>query len=470
MRLHLVLILRWQTAARSWLRMTSSPNGQKDSAVGTVGRRDGGSSPEARIEHEHPLEGSTMPSSQDLAVLRELAAQVAEIAALPVQEEKRALWRALNALRPIRPMVTIDQVCWNEMNIDDGLTLRCTDPECQGYEGYLRRTLLQWKHFPVDMVVEPFVRVPKAVRNTGFGIGAKDEVAVTDPTSAVVGHRYLNQFATEEDLEQLRAPAITHDAAETERRLAFAHELFDGLLAIRAEGVDPYLSLWDPISTWMSVEGALFGLIDRPEFMHRLVGRLTDGYLSMLDQLETQGLLCGPQSLIHCTGAYVDELPAPGYDPARPRTKDLWMFGLAQMFSTVSPQMFQEFEVDYAGRICARFGLVYYGCCDPLDRKMAQVRMIPHVRKVSMSAWVDEERGAEEIGRDYVYSRKPSPAALATDTFDGERVRADLMATRRVCERNGCPLEIILKDISTVRYDPQRLSEWGPIALEVVEG
>lgn len=410
-----------------------------------------------------------MPSSQDLAVLRELAAQVAEIASLPVQEEKRRLWRGLNALRPARPMVMIDQVCWNEMNMGDELTLRCADPEARGYEDFLRRTLFQWEHFPVDMVVEPFVRVPKAVHNTGFGVGAQEQIAVTDPTNSVVGHRFINQFQTEEDLERLATPRISHDAAETERRLAVAHGIFDGLLQVRAEGVDPYLSLWDPISTWMSVEGALWGLADRPEFMHALVGRVTDGHMGMLDQLEEQGLLCGPQSLIHCTGAYVDELPAPNYNPEQPRTQDLWMFGLAQMFSTVSPRMFKEFEVDYAGRICARFGLVYYGCCDPLDRKMAEVRLIPNVRKVSMSAWVDEERGAAEIGGDYVYSRKPNPAVLATDTFDGERARADLLATRRVCERNGCPLEIILKDVSTVRYDPRRLSEWAAIAMHVVE-
>ncbi len=411
-----------------------------------------------------------MPSQHDLTILRDLACRTAEIAALPVQEEKRNLWRALNALRPQRPMVMIDQVCWNEMNIDDQLTLRCEDPECRGYEDFLRRTLFQWKYFPVDMVVEPFIRVPKAVHNTGFGVDIEEERAITDPTNSVVGHRFMNQFKSEKDLEQIKTPRVSHDPAETERRMSVAHEIFDGIMEVRAEGVDPYLSLWDPISTWMSVEGALWGLADQPELMHKLVGRVTEGYLAMLDQLEEQGLLCGPQSLIHCTGAWVDELPAPGYNPDRPRTKDLWMFGLAQMFSTVSPAMFREFEVDYASRICERFGLVYYGCCDPLDRKMAEVRMIPHVRKVSMSAWVDEERGASEIAGDYVYSRKPNPALLATDTFDAEAVRKDLEATREVCKRYGCPLEIILKDISTVRYDPMRLKKWGEVAMEVAEG
>lgn len=410
-----------------------------------------------------------MLNSKDVEIVRELAVRVAEVAALPVQEEKRALWRRLNALKPARPMVMIDQVCWNEMNIADELTLRCVDGECRWYEERLRRILYQWKHFPVDMVVDPFIAVHKAVCNSGFGIGVQEQVAVSDPTSSVMGHKYENQLGADVDLEKICMQKITHDESETRRRMSVAAELFGGLLEVRPVGSDLYLSLWDPIAMWMGVENALLALVDRPEFMHRVLARMTESYLGMLDQLEEQGLLCEPQSLIHCTGAYTDELPAPGYDPRKPRTKDLWMFGLAQMLSTVSPAMFKEFEVDYTSRICARFGLVYYGCCDPLDGKMAEVRQIPNVRKVSMSPWVDEERGASEICGDFVYSRKPSPALVATDHFNPDAIRADLAATRRICRKHGCPLEFILKDISTVRYQPERLFEWARIAMQVAE-
>lgn len=411
-----------------------------------------------------------MLNTKDISILRELSAHVADIAALPVQEEKRALWRRLNARQPVRPMVMIDQVCWNEMNIGDELILRCSDAECRKYEEYLRRTLYQWKHFPVDMVVEPFIRVPMAICNSGFGIIIQEEIAVGDATNSVVGHKYENQFQTEADLEKIRTPEISHDTAETERRLTVAREIFDGRLEVRPQGMDPYLSLWDPVATWMGVENALYAMVDEPDFMHRVLARMTNGYLGMLDQLEMQGLLCCPQSLIHCTGAYTDELPAPGYDADKPRTKDIWMFGLAQMLSTVSPAMFKEFEVDYASRICARFGLVYYGCCDPLDGKMAEVRMIPNVRKVSMSPWVNEERGAAEIGGDFVYSRKPSPALVAMDHFHHDQIRDDLLKTKNICDKHGCPLEFILKDISTVRHEPERLSEWARIAMQVACG
>ncbi len=410
-----------------------------------------------------------MLNKKDISIVRELAERVAEVAALPVQEEKRELWRKLNSLNPSRPMVMIDQVCWNEMNFDGELDLLCTDEECRKYEEQLRQTLFQWSHFPVDMVVESFIGVPKAIRNSGFGIGVWEETITNDPTSVVLSHKYDNQLQTEADLEKIRMPEISHDITETERRLAVSHELFDSLLELRPLGYDPYLSLWDPIATWMGIEDALFAIMDKPEFMHRVLTRMTEGYLGMLDQLEEQGLLCEPQGVIHCTGAYTDELPAPEYDPDRPRTKDLWMFGMAQMLSTVSPKMLKEFEVDYTSRICERFGLVYYGCCEPLDLKMAEVRMIPKVRKISMSPWANQERGAREIGSDYVFSCKPNPAVLATDIFSPGKIKSDLISIREICESNDCPLEIILKDISTVRYAPERIFEWARIAMDVVE-
>jgi hypothetical protein len=406
-------------------------------------------------------------NEKDRTILRELASKVAEIAALPVQEEKRRLWRKLNGLKPERPMVTIDQVCWGEMDIDGKLALHCEDKECRAYETFFRRVLFQWEYFPVDMVVEPVIKVHKAVRNSGFGITTQEHTLEAYENSEVLSHKFENQFNSVDDvMNKVKTPVVTHDAAETKRRMETAHWLFDGIMSLREEGFDPYLSIWDPIATWMSVEGALYGLVDKPEMMHALAKRIVEGYMSALDQVEDQGLLCHSQALIHCTGAFTDDLPAPGFNPEKPRTKDIWMFGLAQMFSTVSPAMFEEYEIDYMMPIFERFGLVYYGCCDPLDGKMKEVRKIPHLRKISMSPWVNKERGAEQIGKDYVFSNKPNPAFISA--FNEDVVRKDLEQTRAVCEKYGCPLEFIFKDISTVGHEPLRLKKWADIAMETV--
>jgi hypothetical protein len=64
--------------------------------------------------------------------------------------------------------------------------------------------------------------------------------------------------------------------------------------------------------------------------------RLTEAQLGMLDQLEEKGLLGYGQNTIHCTGAFTDELPAVGFDPQRPRAKDLWTSGMAQLLADLT--------------------------------------------------------------------------------------------------------------------------------------
>lgn len=408
----------------------------------------------------------------DKEILQGLANKYAEIAALPVHEEKRKLWVEHNGLRPLRPMVMIDQVCWNEMNNNEGIVTHCEDSFLAMLEGNLRRMLYRWEHFPVDLVFDNWITVPKAINNTRFGIEIQEETESTSEDGNVLSHSYENLFQSEEDLEKIKTPVVTHDEAETARRSAMANDIFEGILEVRVEGQTPYLSIWDPLSTWMSVEDALFGMVDKPDLIHGMLQRMTDGYLSMLDQMEDQGLLTSQESQtgIHCTGAYTDELPAEGYDPEKPRCQDLWCFGLAQMLGTVSPSMYEEFETDYFSKIAERFGLVYYGCCEPLDKKMEQVRKTPNVRKISMSPWADHRNGAEEIGKDFVFSSKPNPAHVAMDSFDEGLIRKELTEIKAACDDNGCALEFILKDLSTVKHDPQRLDKWAKIAMEIVEG
>lgn len=406
-------------------------------------------------------------SPRERSTLRTLAAEVAEIAALPVQRETTTLWKALNGLKPVRPMVSIDQIPWHEMDVDGELALVSEDELCRSIEGRLRRTLYAWRHMRADMVVLPVLDVPKVITGLGFGMRVVEQRASLDPRNPVVGHLYQDQLGREEDVLRIRDLPIELDAAATAQNEEKAHDLFDGILEVRMQGIFPGFAAWDAITQWRGAEAVLVDLAERPEHTHRIMARLTEAQLCFLDQLEEKGLLGTGQATVHCTGSFTDELPAAGYDPGKPRAKDLWTSGMAQIFSGVSPAMHQEFELDYAVRWYERFGLVYYGCCEPLDLKIDIVKRIPHVRKVSMSPWVDVERGAERIGRDLVFSRKPSPAFLAVERWSPEDVRQDLEATVRACRKHSTPVELVLKDISTVAYQPRRLWEWAEVARRV---
>ena len=82
----------------------------------------------------------------DREILRSLAGELAEIASLSVHKEKTNLWTKLNNLDSARPMVWINEICWNEMNVNDELTLRCAHAWARVQEDYLCKQLYQWRH------------------------------------------------------------------------------------------------------------------------------------------------------------------------------------------------------------------------------------------------------------------------------------------------------------------------------------
>jgi hypothetical protein len=129
--------------------------------------------------------------------------------------------------------------------------------------------------------------------------------------------------------------------------------------------------------------------------------------------------------------------------------------------------MHWEFALRHEMRWLTHWGLTYYGCCEPLHTKMDLLRQIPNLRKVSVSPKCDKVSMARQLGRDYVASLKPNPAILAMTTWDPEVARRELR--RELEQLQGCAVEIVLKDISTVMREPQRLWEWAQIARELAE-
>jgi hypothetical protein len=436
-------------------------------------------------------------SKKDREVLGELGSRLADVGSLPVQQEKIKLWKALNGLKPVRPMVSIELIPWHEMDVDGELALLTEDDFSRHFETKLRRTLYAWRHMPVDMVVEPVVDVPIAIRGVDYGespsktgdlsagtmgLDIVERTVATDPDNRVVSHQYFDQLATEEDVQKIVNPTIVVDEERTARAEEKAHEIFDGVIAVEMQGYLTDFRAWDSIVEWHGVGRSLTDLVDRPEFMHKIVSRYTDAYLSMVDHFEDQGLLGTLRStkegvlgqrIAYLSPDYTDDLPADAFDPARPRprhtARDCWGQGAAQIFAGVSPAMHQEFELDYAGKYFSRFGLVHYGCCDQLHHKIDILRKnIPNLRRIAMSPMADVEIGAEQIGGDFVLSHQPSPTVFVTDGWEPDFIERDLRETLEICSRHGCPMDFVMKSISTVRYKPQRLWEWADIAMKVV--
>ena len=407
-------------------------------------------------------------TAQDKEVLRTLAKRYAEYASLPVQKERKELWLSLNRGQMQRPMLMIDQIPWNEMDVDGSLQCQVGDPYWRWVETWLRQTLYKWERMPADMVLDPYIPLARPIENSGFGVDIHNETKVYDETSAVRGMSFENQFESMEDVEKIKIPTVRLNKEAEAQIIAEATDLFDGIIPFKMVGHTLHLGLWDTITQWMGVENCYIELMDRPELMHAIMEKLTVGMIATIEQMNEQGLFDCYTHLCHCSHTYCDDLPHPGCDVDHPTSENVWAFGLAQLFSSVSPKITEEFEVPYMQRIFPYFGAIYYGCCDRLDDRLDIIAKMPKIRKVSCSPWSNRENFAQNLPKEYIMSNKPNPALVAKDTMDEEEIRADIRRTVQAARDNGLGLELILKDISTVRYEPQRLWTWSRIALEEV--
>lgn len=396
--------------------------------------------------------------SEDKEILRELGRQIVEIAYSPVNEEHAELQRRINNLEVVKPLVYVYEIPWHEMNFGDELTLRSKHPLCRRYEERLRRLIYKWRHglgvlvddprFSSSLSLEPVVEQPLQdyVTDTGFGVSVKEDIVRVDERNPVVSHRYHVQIKREEDVEKIRMPEVFFDEERAEEEFEMLCEIFDGVLPVEKRGVSAlWFAPWDEIVMLTGVKEALVDMYRRPGYVHRLVEKMVDAWLHRLDEYEKLGLM-------------------------RDSPMRLWGVGAAQVFAAVSPAMHEEFALKHERRWYDKWGFNYYGCCEPLHHKVEVLRRnIPRLRRISMSPFIDFDKAVENMGNEFIFAWKPNPAVLAESNWNPEAVRRDMEEKLGKARRFNCVMEIHMKDISTVRYQPQRLWEWARIASSVAE-
>ena len=402
-----------------------------------------------------------MFTEKDKRTVRELAKKYMSLICTEKQEKMSLRFLNTNDLKPTRPPVILDEIPWYQMNMDNELTCICEDKQARDVEYHFRKAIFYMTHFKADNLFEPFFRVKRAVDSTGIGIEWKAaDMKRTDDTNNIVSREYIDVLEDESVLEKMHDPVFTLRPDKDAERMELLSELLGDSIPIKLSGFGYfYYAPWDKITRLRGVEPILMDMYDRPEYLHEIIKKFTSAAHAELDFVE-QNLDIDQVSSLHCTPAQITM-------PSTQGLKSTWCRSMAQAFGVISPAMFKEFEVDYLLSVADRFAYTYYGCCEPLDDKISVIKSIPNLRKIGCSPWANVEKCAEQIGSDYVLSRKPNPANVAIST-DPDVIRREIEETVKLCIKYGCPYDIVLKDISTVSNKPQNLIVWADTVDEVL--
>ena len=400
-------------------------------------------------------------SPADRERLRPLAAQVAELAARPIEEEKRSLWYRHNDLEPTRPLIFCDlEDGWKEVFPPE--SLECEGGLARQWELILRKEIFYGTQVMDDAVIRPYFEVPWVHNEVEWGLDIRFIRAEG------FSYAWEAPIESEEDIAKLQVPEIVIDRAKTASLVAVAEETFRDLLPVRINtrwfaGVGMTATL----AYWRGMQQIMFDMIDNPELLHRLMAFIRDGNIGMMDSLEKARVLT-----LNNDGTYVGrggfgwtrQLPQPDFT-GTVRLCDVWGSSESQETVGVSPAMFGEFVFPYQLPLLERFGLNCYGCCEPLNTRWHIVEKIPRLRRVSVPPAADLADSAEKLGSRFILCMKPSPTDVAAmATFDEERIRAGLRAAFHTTR--DCRVEVVLKDTLTIRNDPTRVVRWARIARE----
>lgn len=411
---------------------------------------------------------------KEVMVIRELAKRVAEIAADPVHDEKKEMWRRINGLERVRPLIhvqAIDRSIWTELLPVEKFL--CEEPFLRAQEEKLRRIIYCWDHFRDDRVVTDVIDSPIHIlgssMDTDYGIKSTQE----DPENPFGASKFIPVIIDESDIDMIQTePEVYVDWDQTDSEYNRLMEVYDGILRVEKRGLSfVWFGLVDTFIRWRGIEQTFVDLIERPAWMHDVLDRMLAALRSGYRQMEKLGVLSRSDgNAMLGSGGYgwTDQLPQTDFDGSHVRMKDMWARASTQIFTEgISPQVHDEFAIQYEKSLLEEFGLSAYGCCEPLHNKIDFIRQIGNLRRISLSPWVDIDKASAEVGTDYVYTHKPNPSLISMGMWDLDIAKRELEDA--LVKTRGNVVEINLQDLHTVQNQPERLTQWTSMAYELAE-
>jgi hypothetical protein len=386
--------------------------------------------------------------------------------------ERTQLWYSHNRLQGVRPLVVIEMSSFeNEMLPEP----RCQTPAAVLIERQIIRWIVNHELIDDDKVVPPYYSVPWHIWFKEFGVDIHYRYAFDSKGRSLAyepDHLIKN---LPEDLPKLNRSVYGVDREGTIAWKCFVENVIGDILPVRLsnEILGWIMSPSIRVVRLMGLENMMYAMIDHPDALHALYRFLVDDIMEFVGWLEAEQLLVlnnGNDYVGAGSYGFTTELPTQQCrDRGVVRPADLWLNLNSQETAGISPSMYGEFIYPYYEELAARFGLVYYGCCEPVhDIWRDYLSRLPNLRKVSISPWSDEALMGEALREsNVIYSRKPHPNYLGMGRFD-EQAFAEHISNTLACAA-GCRLEFIYRDVYTLDGDQTKPGRAVKIMRELID-
>ena len=411
-------------------------------------------------------------SRHDRDIIRDLAKRVAELAANPAEAAKMAEWKRHNRFERGRALLVVRlEDVWDEFVPVS--SLQCENVTMRAAERILRQRLYMGEHIRDDTPIDGGWDVCLKVADPGYGFD-EDCQQLAEDGHGRTGAKYFKVIPDGADPDEwIHDRELVIDREGTQREFELMSDVLGDIMPVSIRGKQGFwFTPVDTLATLRGLEQFFLDMADDPKWVHALLNRMTESDMFYARRAEQQGavdLNSGTRGLAGGPENFTDELPGEGFDGEHPRLMDMWALGAAQTFSEVSPAMHEEFATPYEARFLELFGLTHYGCCEPLHDKLHIVRKLPRMRRVSMSPWVDWAAGAENLGREFIYSAKPNPAFLQGAGWDVDVPRREIVTILEACRANDCQLEFVLNGTLTCQGAPHRYDEWTDMVQQLAQ-
>lgn len=401
--------------------------------------------------------------------LRGLARCQAEIAALPIMEQRRRMWTDMNDGKPgTRPPFAIETWTFDRDFMPDAI-FQCKSPYARQLEAGFLRNIRHHEILDDDHVCPDTIDMYWHVQCNEFGMDIPTTYA-KDAEGVITGYHFDCPIKDLKDgFDMVMPSTFDVDRNSTIAEKNFLDETFGDILPVAiCSGTYGNNYLTQRLMRLMSMETFFLAMYDCPDKLHAIMTLLRDNAIRMARWAEKEGLLVvnnGNQCTCGTCFNFTTLLPKTPIGSGKVRLSDMWSGMDSQETVGVSPELFHEFCFPYYRDLAEMFGLVYWGCCEPADPIWeTSLCKLPHLKAVSISRWANQSYMAEALaGKGIVFSRKPDPNLLGVNVRLNEDAWAkEIRTTLEITAGKNVPLEFIVRDVYSMHGNldkPRRATE-----------